>query len=117
PYIDTLPAALVVSIRQGMIERVPGIKEKFNKNIRYFGYWTGTDKDRAYIYVQKKALVIDVCIHPDYITQIRSAGFVVKPRENFQGVNGWLTGWKIPHASQNVDEIVNWLCKTFEKTY
>jgi len=107
---------LVCAIRQELIKRIPDLKEKFNPYMRYFGYWRGTDKDRAYIYVQKKNLLLDVCIDPAYITDLRNQGFRVEPRENFQGTNNWLTGWKIPQDSKNVEQIVPWICKAFQQS-
>lgn len=108
------PTSLVCSIREKLLKNIPGITEKFNSNSRYFGYWIGDDKDRIYIYVQKQKLVIDLCISSDFATTLKKHDFKVKPRDNFQGQAGWLTGWYVPHSTTNVDLVVNWLCKAFE---
>jgi len=101
-------------IRAALVERVPGITEKFNSNSRYFGYRIGTDKDRAYIFVQKKKLVIDLCIRRSFTKELRRLGFEVKFRNSFQGRAGWLTGWQVPKSTLNLEPVVKYLCKAFE---
>ena len=108
------PISLVCLIRAALVERVLGITEKFNSNSRYFGYRIGTDEDRAYIYVQKKRLVIDLCISRNFTKRIRRLGFEVKFRNNFQGRAGWLTGWQVPKSTLNLEPVVKYLCKAFE---
>jgi len=108
------PIPLVCSIREKLLQRIPGITEKFNSNSRYFGYWTGDDKDRIYIYVQKENLVIDLHIEPSYVSELEKEGFVIKPRDNFQGQAGWLTGWQVPHLTNKIEAVIKWLRKAFE---
>jgi hypothetical protein len=114
PKLRGYPTSLVCLIRAALADRVPGISEKFNSNSRYFGYRVGMDKDRAYIYVQKKKLVIDLCISPIFTKELRHLGFEVKPRDNFQGKAGWLTGWEVPKSTLNLEPVVKYLCKAFE---
>jgi hypothetical protein len=109
------PTALVCLIREKLRRKMPEINEKFNRNSRYFGYWIGNDKDKIYIYVQKKRLVIDMFISPDFITDIEKLGFKVKPRTNFQERADWLTGWEIPQSTTNIRQIIDWLCKAYNK--
>lgn len=109
--LEKYPTSLVCLIRANLLKKIPSINEKFNCNSHYFGYWIGNDKDKIYIYVQKKQLVIDMCISPDCITDIEKLGFKIKPRANFQGRADWLTGWEIPQSTTNVRQIVDWLCK------
>ena len=113
--LQAYPTSLITLVREKLQKKIPGITEKFNSNSRYFGYWIGDDKDRVYIYVQKKKLVIDLCISSDYATALKKQGFKVKPRDNFQGQAGWLTGWYVPHSTTKVDYVVNRLCKAFEE--
>jgi len=96
------------------MESIPNVTEKFNNRLRYFGYWTGTDKDRIYIYVQKKNLRIDLYISRDFESEIRNIGFKVNYVNNYQGRAGWLTGWQIPHSTTKVETIMKWLCKAFK---
>ena len=42
------------------------------------------EKDRAYIYVQKKNLVIDLHIELSYVNELEKEDFIIKPRDNFQ---------------------------------
>jgi len=109
------PTSLIGLIRKRLLKKIPGLTEKFNRQLRYFGYWSGNDKDRVYIYIQKKKLVIDLCISPDFTAALNNQGFKVKPRDNFQGKRGWLTGWQVPHSTTDADRIVKWLCKAFEE--
>jgi len=106
--------ALLCSIRKSLIKKIPGLTEEFNKQSRYFGYWIGDERDNAYIYVQKKGLRIDLNISRKFEKDIRKEGFNIKYINNYQGRAGWLTGWKIPHSTQDVDAVVSWLCKAFE---
>lgn len=109
------PTSLLCSIRQELLKEVPGITESFNTNSRYFGYWVGTDEDKVYIYVQKKKLRIDLCLGRDFESFIRNDGFIIKYSDNYQGRNGWLTGWQVPHSTTDVKTVLKWLCKAFEQ--
>ena len=100
PALLNYPTGLICSIRKRLLSKIPGITEKFNKRSRYFGYWTGTDKDRVYIHVQKKGLRIDLCIDRKFETDLRKAGFEVKFVNSFQGRADWLTGW---HVTESAD--------------
>lgn len=114
PKLRDYPTSLVCLIRAALADRIRGISEKFNSNSRYFGYRTGTGKDRAYIYIQKKKLVIDLSISQSFTKKIRQMGFEVKFRNNFQGRAGWLTGWEVPKSTLNLEPVVKYLCKAFE---
>jgi hypothetical protein len=116
PILKRYPTSLVCLIRERLLKKIPDITEKFNRNSRYFGYWVGDDKDRVYIYVQKKQLVIDLYISTDsdFTTVIKERGFKIKPRSNFQGHAGWLTGWQVPQSTTDIDQIADWLCKAFK---
>jgi len=107
--------ALLCSIRKSLIKKIPGIAEEFNKQSRYFGYWQGTEKDKAYIYVQKKNLRIDLCISRKHEKDLQNQGYIVKYHNNYQGRAGWLTGWLVPHSKKDVKLVVKWLCKAFEQ--
>lgn len=108
------PIELLCSIRQALVETVPGLAEKFHPKLRYFGYRVGADKEKVYIYVLKKKLIIDLCINPSFIEELRRTGFKVKPRNNFQGQRGWLTGWEVPQSTLNIKPVVKWLCKALK---
>lgn len=109
------PTDLLTLIRKSLLEKVPDLGEKFNPTGLYFGYRVGNRKDQAYIYVQKKNLIIDLCISRNFTTELKKPGFEVKHRDNFQGRAGWLTGWRIPQSTLNPKPAVKWLCKALEK--
>ena len=111
--LESHPTGLLCSVRERLVQVVPGLTEKFNVSSRYFGYCVQGEMDRAYVYVQKQKLVIDLCISPDCAKDLRQAGFTVRPRRNFQGNAGWLTGWQVAHSAQKVDTITAWICKAF----
>jgi hypothetical protein len=115
---DTLrecPLELISSIRTSLPEKVFGLNEKFNCSSRYFGYWVGSDKDRAYIYIQKKNLRIDLCIGREFEEDIRRDGFKVNYVNNYQGRLGWLTGWQVLHSTNKVEAVMKWLQKAFDR--
>ena len=113
PATGSDPTELVCSVRQELAEMIPLLREKFNFDRRYFGYHLPGDKDRAYIYLQKKKLVIDLCASTDLASHLRRLGFDVRPKSNFEAKIGWLTGWRVPYSTANVREVVTWICKAF----
>ena len=108
------PTSLLCLIRQRLQKEIPGITESFNTNSSYFGYWVGEKKDRAYIYVQKKRLRIDLSISRDLETDIRRDGFEIHYVNNFQGRAGWLTGWQVPHSTDKIEAIIKRFCMALE---
>jgi len=108
------PTSLICLIRERLLKKIPGLTEKFNTHSRYFGYWKGEEKDKAYIFVQKKTLCIHLCISRDYEEEIHRAGFKIRYSHNFQGRVGWLTGWYVPHSTKNINVVVKYLSKAFE---
>ncbi len=115
PELKDHPTKLLNSIRKELAKAVQGLAEKFNTNSLYFGYRVESSEDKAYIYVQKKNLVIDLHIEPSYVSELEKEGFVIEQRDNFQSQAGWLTGWKVPHSTKDVKLVVKWLCKAFEQ--
>jgi hypothetical protein len=109
------PTSPICLIRERLLKKIPGLTEKFNSNSRYFGYWIGDDKDRAYIYIQKKNLRIDLCIGREFEEDIRREGFKVRYVNNYQGRAGWLTGWLVPHDTKKMNIVITWLLKAFEE--
>lgn len=112
--LEDYPTDIVCSIREQLLKKVPGLTEKFNTNSRYFGYWTAMDEtDRAYVYVQKRELRIDLCVARRFEPELRRAGFEVRYVNNFQGRAGWLTGWRVPHTTKDTRAIMKWLLRAF----
>jgi hypothetical protein len=86
-------------LREELAIRVDGLTEKFNdaRGRHYFGYSSAGLPDWLYIWVQKRKLVVDVKLSGERVGQLRSLGFTVSLRRNWQGRAGWLTGWDIPY--------------------
>lgn len=117
PTLKDYPTSLIRKIRERIRNEIPGLNEKFNTHSRYFGYWKGQQKDKAYIFVQKKNLCINLYIsRDDYEGEISGAGagFKIRYSHNFQGRAGWLTGWYVPHYTKNINVVVKYLSKAFE---
>jgi hypothetical protein len=110
--LQAYPTSLITRVRK-KLEKIPGITEKFNSNSRYFGYWIGDNKDRVYIYVQKKKLRIDLYIDRKFEENISKEISKVDYVNNWQGKAGWLTGWQVPQSTTNIDMVVKWLCNAF----
>lgn len=100
-------------IRQQLAAKCSNLREKFNPRSRYLGYSVG-GSDAAYIYIQKKRLLIDLKLSSDIADEIRSRGFKVQPRNNFQGRNGWLTGLIVPYDCFNRDDVVDLLLEALD---
>ena len=117
-YLKDPEIDYICSLRKSLDnKKIHGLTEAFNKKLRYFSYWTGTDKDRAYIYVQKKGLRIDLCIknkkkNEKEIRKIED--FKVKFVNNFQGRAGWLTGWYAKYSTKNINLVIEYLSKAIE---
>jgi hypothetical protein len=126
--LSNCPTHLLCTIRKLLEEAVPGLTEKFNPttpSLRYFGYRVKKSKDindiskkaysedKAYIYVKPERLEIDLKINPKFINDIRQDGFEVRPKTNYQARTDWVTGWQVPHLTNNVEAVMKWLSKAF----
>ena len=100
------PTDLVFALRSRLAAACPRIREKFNFNSRYVGYGLTNSSDVLYVYVQKKGLLIDIRLSADRADEVRRLGFEVRPRDNYQGKAGWLTGLFVPHDTDKHHEIV-----------
>ena len=109
------PTELLCSIRKSLLKSMPRLIEKFNTGFLYFGYSLEESEDKAYIYVQKKNLRIDLCISPNFSEDLSRLGFSIRHHDNFQGKAGWLTGWYVPHSTNDIATVMKWLCKAFEE--
>ncbi len=114
PELQEYSITVLDKIRKTLAVVVPGLSEKFNTSSLYFGYRAGEDEDKAYIYVQKKNLVIDLDIEPSYTSELEKEGFTINKRDNFQSQAGWLTGWQVPHSTNKIEAVIKWLRKAFE---
>lgn len=113
-YLKKYPDGLIRQIRLKLAERFPDLNEKFNYKSKYFGYRLKDEKDKLYIFTQKKNLCVLLCMSRDYEGEIRRAGFEIRYWHNFQGRHGWLTGWYVPHSTKKVGTVVKWLFRAFE---
>ena len=86
PVLRCYPTELIRAIRRRLAAEIPGLTEKFNAGSRYFGYHVQDDKDRAYVYVQKRDLVIDLCLSAELSAGLLEAGFEVRPKNNSKGM-------------------------------
>lgn len=125
------PIELLCVIRKQLLSAVPRLTEKFNPTtpgMRYFGYKVRNrdaakndfskrsyGPDKAYIYIQKKNLRIDLCIDRKCEHELRKAGYKVKYSNNFQGRADWLTGWYVPHSAKNIKKVMKWLLMAFNR--
>ncbi len=127
--LKNYPTDLLCEIRKSLAESVPRLAEKFNPatpTLPYFGYKVkisergnydpkrAYSEDRAYIYVRRDRLQIDLKIAPKFACEIRKAGFELKAKTNFQGKVGWLTGWHVPHSTEDLDSVVKWVVKALK---
>ena len=114
PWLVGFPRDLVDRIRSGLVAGCPGLMEKANPKRRYLGYAKGEGSDAAYIYFQKKGLVIDVRVSADRVKGGRVLGLEVRPRENYQWRAGWLTGVRVPYGSDKHGAVVGLILDALE---
>ncbi len=115
PWLPDYSTELLGQIRTALASGCPELMEKSNPNSQYLGYARGNASDAAYIYVQRKGLVIDLDVSVDRVEQLTVLGFEVKPRENFQAKAGWLTGLRVPYDTDKHQEIVSLLLEALTK--
>ena len=126
--LKDFPIDLLCAIRKELEQSIPLLTEKFNpSNICYFGYKkklnsslvnileSDYNKDKAYIYIQKKHLRIDLDIDRTFEQELIKAGYEVKHLDNFQGTADWLTGWHVPHSTKDVKQVMKWLGMAFRR--
>ena len=94
------PPELVLWFRKRLAARCQGLQEKLNPRGRYLGYARRGRSDVLYVYLQRQCLVIDIRLPADRAGQVRRLGFEVRPRLNYQGRAGWLTGIRVPYGTQ-----------------
>lgn len=87
-------------LREILLQRVPGLKEKLNPNGKYVGY-RAASSDRAYVYVQPSLLIIDVKRPRTIEPSLRNIGIEIIHRNNFQGKHGWTTGIRLSHNAHS----------------
>lgn len=98
------PQELVAGLRKRLAADCPELREKINRNRRYLGYSNG-GSDAMYVYVSKNHLLIDIRLSADLSDDLRRAGFEVRPRDNYQGKAGWLTGLIVPHDTDKFGDV------------
>jgi hypothetical protein len=115
PFLESCSVDLFLRLRRDLYHKIEGLTEKFNKQSKYFGYSVKEGSDVLYIYIQKENLRVDLRIDRKHETSITQAGFKIQYADNFQGRADWLTGWQIPQDTKQVDIVIKWLLKAFEK--
>jgi len=99
---------LVLELRDRLRAEFPEIREKHNPRSRYLAFAVGRS-DAAYIYLQKRRLLLDVRVPQTRAADLTRRGIRVAHRGNYQGKAGWLTGVLVPHDTDKVDLIADLL--------
>jgi len=100
------PTGLILDLRRRLAAACPGLCEKFNPRVRYLGYSRKGESDSVYMHVQKRRLVLDLRLSAERADEVRQSGLQVKPRMNYQGMAGWLTGVLVPHGTDHQAVVV-----------
>jgi len=100
------PLTFVTTFRRRLLAQVPTLREKLNPNLRYLGYGLRGRADAMYVYFQRGGLVIDIRLAADRAAEVRSLGFQVRPRDNYQGRAGWLTGLRVPYNTDKIGLLI-----------
>jgi len=98
------PQELVNELRKQLAMECPKLREKINRGSRYLGYSNG-GSDALYVYIRKNDLLIDVRVSAELSGDLKRLGFKVRPRNNFQAQNGWLTGLIVPHDTDKIADV------------
>lgn len=105
-YFSKYPLELIIKLRNRLLSEYPQLREKLNYNSHYLGYANGQENDALYVYFQKKRLLLDVRVSVEESERLKSLGFKVKPRNNYQCRAGWLTGLYVPYETNNFEVII-----------
>ena len=92
-------------LRYYLIESFPNLREKVNKNSKYFGFGVDENHDVFYIYLQKKKMILDINIPNLSIDDLIESGLTVVERNNYQARSGWTTGIHIDYNCNTFDTI------------
>ena len=107
--LEGCPTSMVLEFRLRLAAQCPALREKLNpKNVKYLGYANGSHSDAVYVYIHKEHVTIDVRVPSEQASKLRVLGFTVKPRGNFQGQVGWLTGWVVPYETDKLDVVLDY---------
>lgn len=93
---------LAFDLRSGLVAGCPELREKLNSASRYLGYGLVGCSDAVYAYVRKGGLVLDIKVPAKRGDDLRRLGFQVRPRQNYQGKAGWLTGLVVPKGTDRL---------------
>lgn len=118
PMLEVLkrfPAEPLATIRKNLAAAFPKLREKLNPKMRYLGYANGEKSDAAYIYLQRERLVMDIRISADLADEVKQRGFQIRPRNNYQGRAGWLTGVIVPHDVKFAQSAVELLMEALKE--
>jgi hypothetical protein len=95
----------ISNIRKNLFQKIPSLREKINKNSKYFGFKVDKNKDSIYIYLQNKKMIMDIDISKEYKNWFIKRGFTIKERDNYQQKAGWITGIIFNYDCNKSDEI------------
>jgi hypothetical protein len=108
---------LIREIRTRLAKRVDNLNEKVNVGRSpYFSYSAGNGTDAVTLWLQMEVLIVDVRLSPSHATDLRRMRYEVRPRNNWQGGAGWLTGWRIPLDTKDIKNIVDWLAAALDRS-
>jgi hypothetical protein len=106
---------LVSWLRNRLAEHCPQLRETRNARSRYLGYANAAGKSAFFIYIQpaKKRLKIDLNAQPapEKARELKTRGFLIEHRDNFQAKQGWLTGWVVPFTTDKRDIVLRYCCE------
>jgi hypothetical protein len=114
-WLDSYPHELLGTIRAALASKCHGVVEKPNHKSRYLSYKKSNANKAAYIYFQRNCLVIDLNLSVDRLEEVEALGLEVKPKNNFQAKNGWLTGLRVPYDTDKQNEVVSLLLEALTK--
>ena len=99
--------ALALRLRRELKRRFKSLREKYNTHTKYLGYAKGTNSDALYVHIQKSKLVLDIRVARRRAAELRRQGLQIRPRNNYQGRAGWLTGVCVLPDTDRLEVIVN----------
>jgi hypothetical protein len=116
-FLHGRPTELIFHLREQLARGFPHLREKINptKGGAYLAYGNkGTDA--LYLYVSKKWIRIVIDLPTSRSDDLKRIGFeVLEPNKGWQGIAGWITGWKVPYDTKNVDTVVAWAREALQR--
>ena len=113
-HFDSDQLQCINKLRYELRESFPNLREKINTSSKYFGFGINDSKDRFYIYLQARRMVLDIDIPYTRKEELIQSGMLIVERNNFQARSGWITGIRMNYDCSDFNAIKSLVIEALE---